>query len=437
MKEISRQFFSIWVKMKPIQKGTTLGILLFVALGLGYLVSQASSPPFVSLFPTKQLSSNDLVEIRQYLEKQGVSIEEKKEGGLLVPEGEAHRLRLELGALGIPRNDQSKGFELFDSNTWIKGEKELQVLEMRALKGQLEKDIMEYDNIKNANVILDMSPARTFGGVQYKTKASVILSLIPGARMTSSQLKAISYHLAGAVRGLDPHMIAISDTSGRLYQAIDPDGKQDLTGNIQAAFEDAIQEKMSGLLAKIAGDDHFYITLQAVMNPETEKLESVSAIILLERSLASEQALKEEIEKQLNALLNGYDIKKELSIHFVPLIKSDPSLSEKKEKPRYVGMILTVVIVIVALFATIPLFKGTKNVKKQIRAKNEEDLFRFATRVNVDQLTRSIEGEDPDAIAFLLSHLESAKAEKILLALPENVQAKVLISLSEIQREER
>src|ERR1700722_4001480 len=42
-----------------------------------------------------------------------------------------------------------KGFELFDSGTWIKGEKELQMLEMRALKGQLEIEIEKFENIKN------------------------------------------------------------------------------------------------------------------------------------------------------------------------------------------------------------------------------------------------------------------------------------------------
>jgi len=141
-------------------------------------------------------------------------------------------------------------------------------LDMRALKGQLENDIAEYENVKGASVILDIAPPRPYGGSLYKTKASVILNLMPGARLNTSQLRAITYHVAGAVRGLGPNMVAISDTSGKLYQAIDPDGTVDMLRSAEVAVEERLKAKIDGMLAMVVGHDNFYSTVQVTMNRE-------------------------------------------------------------------------------------------------------------------------------------------------------------------------
>jgi flagellar M-ring protein FliF len=175
---------------------------------------------------------------------------------------------MDLAAMGLPKMHNGKGFELFDSNTWIKGEKELQILEMRALKGQLERDISEYENIRTANVILDIAPPRPFGGSMYQTKASVILTPMPGARLSNSQLRAITFHIAGAVRGLQPNMVAISDTSGKLYQAIDPENDVDMLRSAEIALEERIKAKVDGMLAMVVGHNNSYSTVQVRLSRE-------------------------------------------------------------------------------------------------------------------------------------------------------------------------
>ena len=148
-----------------------------------------------------------------------------------------------------------------------KGEKELQILELRALKGQLEQDIAHFDNIRSANVILDIPPQRPFGGgPQQKPKASVILTLRAGARISAQELRAITYHIAGAVRGITPNMVAISDTTGKLYQAIDPDADYDITRTSEITLEENLKSKIDSMLAKIAGYDHFVSNVQVMVN---------------------------------------------------------------------------------------------------------------------------------------------------------------------------
>ena len=268
VKDIGRQLAQVWRDIKTYQKFTVVFVALVLMGLLGVMVSQATSTHYVSLFPKDRLLISDAAEIKNYLDGLRVSYKLRGDTHIMVSESDVHKLRMDLAAVGLPKMNSGKGFELFDTNTWIKGEKELQVLEMRALMGQLETDIGQYDNIKSTNVILDLAPPRPFGGAMYKAKASVILTLMPGAVLSTSQLRAITYHIAGAVRGLQPNMVAISDTSGKLYQAIDPDGEVDLLRTEEIAVEERLKSKIDGLLGAVVGHGNYYSTVQVTMSRE-------------------------------------------------------------------------------------------------------------------------------------------------------------------------
>lgn len=266
LKDFGNQLLTIWKDIKTYQKFTIVmvGTLLFSMLI--FLIVNAASTHYTNLFSNDRLTVADAAEIKNYLD--GIRVQYKIQGdtAILVPKEQVHRIRMDLAAVGLPKLQNSKGFELFDTNTWIKGEKELQILEMRALKGQLERDISEYENIKSANVILDIAPPRPFGGSLYKTKASVILNLMPGARLNSNQLRSITFHVAGAVRGLSPSMIAISDTTGKLHQSLDPDGDTDTLRSSESFLEERIKSKVDGMLAMVVGHDNYYSTVQVTMS---------------------------------------------------------------------------------------------------------------------------------------------------------------------------
>lgn len=265
LKEIGAQLLSIWREIKIYQKFTVILVSLFLLGMLVFLIVNASNVRYTALFPSDRLTISDAAEIKEYLDGSRISYQLQGDSLILVPQNVLHRVRMDLAAVGLPKLHSGKGFELFDTNTWIKGEKELQVLEMRALKGELERDITEYENIKGASVILDIAPPRPFGGSMYKTKASVILNLMPGARLNAQQLRAITFHVAGAVRGLQSNMIAISDTTGKLYQAIDPDGNADMLRQAEIAQEERLKSKVDGMLAMVVGAENFYSTVQVLV----------------------------------------------------------------------------------------------------------------------------------------------------------------------------
>jgi flagellar biosynthesis/type III secretory pathway M-ring protein FliF/YscJ len=434
VKEIFRQLATIWREMKPLQKGASLVILLLVALALSLLLFKTPSSTFVPLFPGKALTSSEINEIRSHLDHFSISFKEDKEKGISVLSEHAEQIRCELAEAGIPKLEGGKGFELFDTNTWIKGEKELQVLEMRALKGQLEKDLSAFEHIKNASVILDIPPQKSFGGAKYQTKASVILTLMPQARLPVSELRAITNHLAGAVRGLEPNMIAISDTSGKLYKAIDPNGAQEPFNDARSLFEEHLEKKISELLAHSVGEGHYYTTVQATLERETETLLSLSLVVVIDQGILtdSEQNVRQRVTKQLASFAKGYGLDVEPLIDFIPFDKGRVWV-EKKKRGSTVGLIFTLVLIAAALAALLPFLKRYK--KK--RENSEEALFRMMTQVDVNKLADAIQHEDPQTIALMLSYLEPSRAEQIIAALNTELQVEVLNHLSEMEKEGR
>lgn len=383
MKEIVAQLHAIWRKMKPLQKVAALAVALFIAAMLGSLIMKSGA---------KESEKASFLEEDQ------------------PPDS----------------NSTNKGFELFDTNTWIKGEKELQVLEMRALKGQLERDLAEFDQIKSASVILDMPPTRTFGGSSHKTKASVILSLNPGARLSASQLRAITYHLAGAVHGLQPNMIAISDTTGKLYKVLDPEGSDELLSNASLAFEEHLDQKIRGLLTPLLGAEHYVCSVQALVENEKHHPHSLSMAVAIDLEYEDCAA---DIENQLRVIASGYEIPFHLAVDVIPFENKKGIWNETREKKGYIGGLLTAAVVLLALGSLYPFFR------KYSKKKQEDSLFRMMTRVDIGKLADSIKEEDPQTIALMISYLEPSRAQQLIASFSEELQEEILKNLSEMEYE--
>ncbi|MCH9610939.1 MAG: hypothetical protein S4CHLAM81_02490 [Chlamydiales bacterium] len=377
MRELLRQFYSIWHGIKPLQKVTLLAVVITLGTILGFVLIKSGGQ-------YRRIASSDEKQVKRYLESAGVPYKEKG-GALLVSGSQADSLRDELAFL-----KEEKGFELFDSNTWIKGEKELQVLEMRALKGQLERDLTHFESIKSARVILDLAPARKFGGQQYQTKASVILTLMPGARLGSSQLRAITSHLAGAVRGLESSMVAISDTSGRLYQAIDGD-KNELIEEQQRL------DQVINLLEKMVGSEHFLIEGNEIfvdhMVPDLPQIEKAVTIF------------------------------GDVRLHPVPF-----KLATTKSAKSF-GMLNLIFFLGMAAIAIAVAFPF-------VRKRKERKLMKMATEVDMGVLASSLRDEEPEVVAWMLSYMEPQKAEEMVASFPPEYQEELLLHLAELEKDE-
>jgi flagellar M-ring protein FliF len=442
MKEIFTQLKTIWFAIRPFQKIIVSCVLLFVIGILGCMIVNLDSDRLVPLsLHLSKPKSEDILHIKKYLEENGIPYYEDRNIGLLIPKDHYQKICNEMATICIAKQGPSQGFELFDTNTWIKGEKELQVLELRALKGQLEKDICEYENIKNANVILDLAPQKSFGASPYKTKASVILSLKYGTRLSASQLRAITSHLAGAVRGLETSRIAISDTSGKLYQTIESEGSEDKQKVNGLLLEDQIQNKIDGILKKTVGQDNYHIEVNALWNEEHAKLMSLGLSILINEKCVSESGDRKDlflcdIKNNIEVFLKSYDAAINISVSSIPFAKKEEFSREAKKIP-YVRLLFTLLILALAVVSIIPLFKHYQKKERLIRRNlPEESLTEMIMKINIKDLADSIRSEDPQTIALMLSYMEPAKAETILSSLPETLQSQIIDQLSEMEKED-
>jgi len=418
IRRFGNQFSPKYRKFALIGGGVVLAVI-------GWLWLCSPFAAYEMLYSNRHMNEIEKQQVCAYLDAAHIDYKERG-GGILVPVKHVTHLKEELlhQGLGVQKIDQGKGFELFDTNTWIKGEKELQVLEMRALKGQLEHDLTEFENIKHASVILDLAPARTFGQPQAKTKASVILTLMPHAHLGLSQLRAISYHLAGAVRGLESHMIAISDTKGRLYQAIDTDLTQAISDH-DVVLEADLQQKIEVLLEKIFGAEHFYVTVQCTRLSEDTVTPHVAVVL---NKLVLHDAIQEELTRQIQAIGRGCGVIIEPVIDVLPFERKRAVWQETKEKGSYLGMIGFSCLA----FATIIGCVCAMRWKRQKPKEEEETWESVMTKVDISKLAYSLVEEDPETLALMLTYLEPKKAEDILASFPTPLQEKVLAELEKV-----
>ena len=288
-KELGTQLGSIWSKLRPLQQASIIGITVFLLGFFTLIIFSESQPSYVALFPNEKFQLTNQNEITRYLDNLHVSYKVDSDSTILVDAEEAQRARTELSALGIPKSQASKGFDLFDNHTWMRGEKELQILEVRALKGQLEQDLSHFDNIRSASVILDIASPKPFGGNNNLTKASVILSLMPGVRLSQSEIQAITYHISGAVRGLTPAMVAISDTSGRLYQPWS-NGNEGNAPDRKFQLEVELTSKIEGLLAFLVGPKNYFAAVNVLT---ADEVSAISGLPKINDKIKSNQQLPE------------------------------------------------------------------------------------------------------------------------------------------------
>lgn len=431
MKEFLKQQAVIWNQMKGLHKGVCLAILIGLCVALCLVLFKTSSTRWVPLFPGKTFTAAETEAIEIYLMDSTLPYKIDLDKGVLVASDKVAEVKA--GLCSVQKGVETKGYELFDSNTWIKGEKELQVLEMRALKGQLERDLSSFENIKSVSVILDIPPQKSFNTSKFQAKASAILTLMPKERLSASQLRAITNHLAGAVRGLEPHMIAVSDTTGKLYKAINSSRDEDPMHDARLLFEERVEKKVTTLLTHLVGAEHFYCTVQAVLDKTTDAVVSLSITALIDTSIegASTGAMREEIQRQLNSLAKGYGMIDFPTVDWIPFKMQNKVIKEEKVAGNKVGLIFTLLFAAIALMTLLPFLRKLK------KSKNEEEvLFKLMTRVDMKKLAVSIGNEDPQTIALMLSYLEPQRAEQMIASLNTELQEAVLFHLSELEKEE-
>jgi flagellar M-ring protein FliF len=209
------------------------------------------------------LSPEDASAMVAKLRESGVVYKVGENGtSLLVPEARVAELRLEMAGLGLPKTGRI-GFEIFDKTNFGITDFAEHVNYRRAVEGELERSVMALAAVQQARVHVSLPKESVFTDSREAAKASVLVGLRPGARLSAQNVIAITNLVSSAVEGLAPELVSVVDMNGNLLSRPRrdglPDGAQisEVALEYRQAIEHDLALKINNTLDPLLGADKF------------------------------------------------------------------------------------------------------------------------------------------------------------------------------------
>jgi flagellar M-ring protein FliF len=196
------------------QKLSLLGAALAVIGGLALFSNWNRERDFKPLYTN--LSSEDASGVVTKLKEANTDYRLTENGSTIkVPAAKVDEMRLSMAAAGLPKTGRL-GFELFDKTNFGATEFTEQVNYHRAIEGELERSVMSLNEVEHARIHITFPKQSVFLESREPAKASVVLKLKVGARLSPQNVLAVCHLVASAVEGLLPESVSIVDMNGNL-----------------------------------------------------------------------------------------------------------------------------------------------------------------------------------------------------------------------------
>ena len=214
------------------------------------------------------MAPEDAAAVVQKLKEAGVDHRLSDSGGsVLVPAARVDELRLEMAGAGLPKTGRI-GFELFDKTNLGLTDFTEHVNFRRALEGELERSVRSLSEVQQARIHISFPKDSVFLDSREPAKASVLIDLRAGARLSEQNVLAITNLVASAVEGLSPEFVSVVDMRGNLLSrpkklnGESGDGS-DAALEYKHQVERDLMMKVQSTLAPLLGENHFRIGLSA------------------------------------------------------------------------------------------------------------------------------------------------------------------------------
>jgi flagellar M-ring protein FliF len=171
----------------------------------------------------------------------------------------------------------TEDFSLFDHSTMGQSDFDEQVNYQRSLQGELERTLMDIHGIDNARVMLAMENSSAFGLAPAEAaRASVMLTISPGAMIDGTMARAIAHLVAGSVRGLAPDNVTITGNDGAIFYPPQREGELSEAMHLRNDFERRLQAKVASLLTRIVGENRYAV--EVAVDVDTSKVSSEDSL---------------------------------------------------------------------------------------------------------------------------------------------------------------
>lgn len=298
-----QDFFGVMNSAQKIMFGLLLSLVIIIS---GAIFFWAQQDEQVLLFGN--LNPENANSIVQKLDEKNIDYKISNGGNAIyVPSDKVHSLRLELASYG-GGNSETKGYELFDTQSLGMTDFMQQVNQKRALEGELSRSINSLTQVKHSRIHLVLQERSPFEESSVEASASVILTLEPGNRLSSNQTAGIASLISGSVEGLSPNSVVILDQLGnRLSDDTDESSGGDM-GSIQMQIkqksEAYLTEKGQSMLDRVlgAGNSIVRVSVEHDFEKRMREIESInpdSRTVITETN--SDQITTDEDREQINA----------------------------------------------------------------------------------------------------------------------------------------
>ncbi len=257
----------LWSRLVPKQRIGLIAAVLAVIGGLYALREWNRERGFEPLF--SGMSPEDAGAVTAKLREGNVDYRLSDAGGtILVKADRVAEMRLQLAAAGLPQTGRL-GFELFDQTNFGASEFTEQVNYHRAIEGELERSVMSLREVERARVHVSMPKESLYLEQRQPAKASILVKLRSGAKLSAQNTAAIAQLAASAVPGLQANQVTVLDTAGNLLNRPRPAGLEDSSEGSEAALEYRkglerdIQAKIAQTLEPMLGPEHFRVGVSA------------------------------------------------------------------------------------------------------------------------------------------------------------------------------
>ena len=196
------------------QRLTLVGAAVLVIVALSAFLRFSREHDFKPLYTN--LSPEDSGAVLAKLHEGGIEYRVRDvDSTILVPSEKVAELRLQMATAGIPKSGRI-GYELFDKTNLGVTDFTEQVNYHRAVEGELERSVMAIANVEQARVHVTFLKDSAFTEERQPAKASVMVKLKPGSKLSQPNAVAITQLVSSAVEGLAPESVSVMDMHANL-----------------------------------------------------------------------------------------------------------------------------------------------------------------------------------------------------------------------------
>ena len=259
------QFKKILASLSTGQKIITVAAVLLVLAGLYSLSNWRREADFKPLYTG--LAAEDAAAVVAKLKESGADYRLSASGdSVLVPSAKLADARLELAAAGLPKTGRI-GYELFDKTNLGATEFVEHINYRRALEGELERSMMALSEVEQARVHISFSKDSVFLESREPAKASVMVKLRPGAKLSPRNVIAITHLVGSAVEGLNPDSVSVLDMQGNLLSRPTPVSADEASSEIGLEHRQKVErdllQKINATLDPLLGHERYRAAVTA------------------------------------------------------------------------------------------------------------------------------------------------------------------------------